>query len=64
MNKKKALVCTIIFAIVIIGIFTACVFVKPHDSELSFFYIFSPVIVWHWVGERIGMFYKWLIKDN
>lgn len=62
MDKKKAIICTILFAILTIGVATALFFVKPYDSEISFFHIFSPVIVGWWLGERIGKFYDWLTK--
>ena len=64
MNKKKALVCTIIFSIVMFGTYLAMVFVNPQGREFRLIEIFYPIIAGHWMGERIGLFYNWLIKDN
>lgn len=62
MSRKKAVICTILFAILIVGVATALIFVKPHNSEISFFHAFSPFIVGYWLSERIGKFYDWLTK--
>lgn len=64
MEKKKAVICTILFAVVILSIETALCFVRPHDSEISLFLAFSPVITGLWISERIMDFYKWLVKDK
>ena len=62
MDKKKAIICTIMFAIMVIGISIALIFVKPYEGKMSLFYAFSPCIVGHWIGERIDKFYNWLKK--
>lgn len=63
MNKKKAIICTIMLTIIVFGIGTALIFV-PYGSEISLFDILSPFIVGRWTGEQVGKFYKWLRKDN
>ena len=63
MTKKKAIICTIMFTIIVLGINTALIFV-PCRSEMSLFHAFCPMIVGHWLGERVGKFYDWLRKNN
>ena len=62
MDKKKAIVCTILFAIIIIGVTTAMIFIKPHGSEISLLHVFSPFFVGLWIGDIIEKFYKWISK--
>jgi len=64
MSKKKAVICTIIFAIMVVGIGIAFMFVKPYESEMSLFHAFCPFIVGQWLSERIGKFYDWLRKND
>ena len=64
MSKKKAVICTIMFAIMVVGIGIAFMFVKPYGSEMSLFHVFCPIIVGQWLGERIGKFYDWLRKND
>ena len=60
MSKKKAIICTILFGIVILAIATATLFIK--GNEFTLFEIISPSICGVWCGERIGKFYDWLTK--
>ena len=64
MTKKKAVICTIMFAIMVAGICIAFMLVKPYKSEMSLFHAFCPMIVGRWLGERIGKFYDWLRKGD
>lgn len=64
MNKKKAVICTILFAIIVVGIGIALMFMKPYKSEISLFHAFCPMIVGRWIGELIAKFYDWLRKSN
>ena len=64
MTKKKAVICTIMFAIMVVGTCIALMFVKPYESEISLFHFFCPCIVGNWIGERINKFYDWLMKNN
>ncbi len=60
MSKKKAIICTILFGIIIFAIATATCFIK--GNELTLFEIISPSICGLWCGECIGKFYEWLTK--
>lgn len=64
MNKKKAIICTILFAIIVIGIAIVFIFAKPYGSERSLFHIFCPFIVGDWLGKKITEFYGWLRYNN
>lgn len=62
MDKKKSIVYTILFAIIIIGITTVMIFIKPYGSEISLLHAFSPFFVGLWIGGIIEKFYKWVSK--
>ena len=64
MNKKKAIICTIMLTIMVFGIYAVLMFVIPFGREMSMFHAFCPFIVGHWIGERICEFYDWLRKDK
>ena len=61
MDKKKAIVCTILFAIVIITIVIGSYFIKK-DSGSCLGYHISACISGLWIADKIEKFYKWLIK--
>ena len=50
------------FAIIVIGITIALLFVKPYESKMSLFHAFCPMIVGWWLGDLVGKFYNWLKK--
>lgn len=62
MNKKKAIVCTILFSIVIVGSVLATIFIR--NDDISLYQIVTGGITSVWLGERISNFYKWLIKTE
>lgn len=64
MSKKKAVICTAMFAIILGSIIIATILISPHDSETTFFEIFSPFIVGYWTYECIEKFYYWLRKND
>jgi hypothetical protein len=58
MNKKRTIVYTILFAIVIVGIAITMMYIKPYGGEVSLFHAFSPYFVGLWIGDLIGRFYR------
>lgn len=64
MTKKKAVICTIMFTIMVLALAVALMFVKPYESKMSLFHAFCPIIVGRWLGERIGKFYDWVRKNG
>ena len=56
MNKKKAVICTTMFAIIIYGIGFVCI-----DLELDILFQF---VTGAWIYERIEEFYYWLKKND
>ena len=63
MNKKKSIVCTILFAVIIVGAYVGTIFIKSHFG-FSLYEIVAPVISSFWICERIEKFYSWLIKEE
>lgn len=61
MDKKKAVICTILFGVIMIAMFGATFYIE-NDNSLTLFEFLSPTICGLWVGERVGKFYKWLTK--
>lgn len=59
MNKKKAVICTIMFSIVIYGVYIALIFALPH----KLFRIVPSIMAGFWMAERVEKFFEWLIKD-
>lgn len=64
MNKKKAIVCTIIFTIIIFSVVIVLMCLKPYGSKESLFHIFCHFIVGDWIGKHIVDFYDWLRYGN
>lgn len=62
MSHKKAFICTILLAIIVIGIVVVLLSLKNPEREISLFYFFCPFFVGHWIGERLVIFYNWLRK--
>ena len=61
MNKKKIVVCTILFSVVLIGSIVSTIFVKYGDG-FSLYDLVTSGITTVWVCERIEKFYNWLKK--
>lgn len=64
MSKKKAVVYTSLFAIVLIGVATAMMCIKPYGGEVSLFHAFSPFLVGLWLADIIDKFYQHLRKKS
>lgn len=60
MNKKKNIICTILFAIVIFSAWVSTFFIE--NEYCALYEIIAPWICGVWIGERIGKFYEWLSK--
>lgn len=62
MSKKKIIVCTILFGIVIFSLFIVTMLIKNKEYGFTLFEIISPTICGLWVCERIKNFHNWLTK--
>ena len=61
MDKNKAIVCSVLFSIIIFAIFIASILIE-NKYEITLYDIFSPFIVGRWIGGKIVDFYNWLRK--
>lgn len=61
MSKNKAIICTVLFGIIIIAIFITSMLIESKYGNTPY-EIFSPFIVGAWMGGKIKAFYNWLIK--
>ena len=59
MGKKKAVVCTVLFSIVVFGACIATFFIK-NEYGLRLFDMISPYICGAWLGGKTRTFYNWL----
>ena len=64
MSKKKAIICTSLFAVVIIGIVWISILIKPHNCDVSLFGILAPGITMLWLNDQVIKFYNWLRRER
>ena len=62
-NKKKVIVCTALFSIVICSILIGSYFIESAYG-FSLFDIIAPTICFFWCGERARDFYDWLTDSK
>lgn len=62
MDKKKAIVCAILYVIALTSILTASWFVKSKIVEINLYQLIMCTIGSIWVGNSVVKFYDWLIK--
>lgn len=60
MEKKKAVMCTILFTIVIWAILIATYLIKNENIRL--YDVVEPWIVGFWMCDKTSQFYNWLMK--
>ena len=63
MSKKKAKVCTILFAVVGIALFISSMFIKNKYGN-SLFNVISPCICGLWFRGCTEKFYNWLTMED
>lgn len=61
MNKKKAVICTILFSVILFSVFIGAFLIESHYG-FTLFDVIAPCIAGSWSGEQIKKFYNWLIK--
>ena len=61
MNKKKAIICTILFIIVVSSALIGSTFIGNDDGDTLFNLIIS-IAAGLWFGELVEKFYKWISK--
>lgn len=62
MSKKKAIVCTVLYVVMLVGVLTASFFIKNDEYGISLYQIIVGVIANSWLGCSVEKFYKWLTK--
>lgn len=63
MSKKKAILCTVLYAIVLVVSLTVAFFIKSDITGISLYQLIMNVIANAWIGCSVGKFYKWLLKE-
>lgn len=64
MNKKKAVICTIMFAIIFFAVIISTLFIKTYDEEFRLFYLIGGMTTSMWMGDCTKKFYNWLINEE
>ena len=62
MDRRKATICTILYAIVITSILIGSCFIKSHMNGISLHQIIVSAIGNMWISASVGKFYDWLRK--
>ena len=63
MRKQQAVICTILFAIVIVIVLTTSFYIKNDEYGISLYQLIMNMIANSWLGCSVGRFYKWLLKE-
>lgn len=63
MSKKKAILCTVLYIIVLVVSLTASFFIKNNEYGISLYQLITGVIANAWLGCSVEKFYKWLLKE-
>lgn len=61
MNKKKAVICSILLGVVLFAIFVATLLIEGRYG-FTLFDVIAPWIAGVYMGEKIKKFYNWLLK--
>ena len=64
MSKKKAVVCTILYVIVITVVLTASFFIKNSATGTSLYQLIVSMIGNMWICNSVAKFYEWLRKQE
>ena len=64
MSKKKAIVCTVLFAFTLMTLWIASFFVKGIDGSYILSHTIAYILSGVCMGNLIDKFYNWLTKDN
>ena len=60
MKKSKKIICTILFTVILLGVFIATYFIK--NEHFSLYELITPWICGAWLGNCVEKFYLWLDK--
>jgi zinc transporter ZupT len=63
MSKKKAILCTVLYAIVLVVALTVAFFIKSDVTGISLYQLVMNVIANAWIGCSVDKFYRWLLKE-
>ena len=63
MNKKKAVICATLYAVVLVVVLTASFFIKNNEYGISLYQLITGVIANSWLGCSVEKFYKWLMSN-
>lgn len=63
MRKKKAILCTVLYAIVLVVVLTFAFFIKSDITGISLYQLIMNIIANAWIGCSVDKFYKWLLKE-
>ncbi len=62
MSKKKAIVCTVLYVVMLVGVLTASFFIKNDEYGISLYQLIMSVVANICIGSSVEKFYKWLTE--
>lgn len=62
MNKKKAIVCTVLFAVVLIGVIIGSMFVNS-VFDFTLYDIIANAVFAMWTCKQIKSFHNWMYEE-
>ena len=60
-SKKKAIVCTVLYVAVIVGLLTCSYFIRNEKFGISLYQIIMYAIANICIGNSISRFYDWMM---
>ena len=60
-SKKKAIVCTVLYVAVIVGLLTCSFFIKNEKLSISLYQLIMYAIANICIGNSVMKFYDWLM---
>lgn len=64
MKKRKAVICTILFAIIFFTVIISTIFIETSGGEFNLFYLIGSWTTSMWMGDCVKKFYNWLISEE
>lgn len=64
MNKPKAIVSTVLLAVVMAVALGGAKFVRNDELGLNLHNLLLMAVGYIWIGNRLGDFYRWMVKGE
>lgn len=62
MNKKKTIICTVLFAVILLAVFIGSWFIVIADGSYRLSYVLTEAVTIVGIYGCVKSFYRWLMK--